>query len=814
MRAGKTTNMRSIAGAAVLALAASAAAGAGGNDYPYRLPELTNATVTGGFWLPRVETNRTVTLKSDFKNCEAARIPNFRNAAARKWGSFKGIPFDDSDVYKVIEGAAYSLATNPDPELEKYVDDLNEAIAKAQEPDGYLYTARTLGFTYRNRKTGETEFGMMGPVRWSHLAHSHELYNVGHLYEAAVAYYEATGKRTLLDAAIRSADLIDRVFGPGPTQLKGTSGHEEIELALCRLYRATGDGKYLKLAKHLLEMRGKDVSGRRGKVFTQSGDLANGAVLGAPGAYCQNHMPVTAQREAVGHAVRAMYLYCGMADVGALEGNADYIKAIDAIWENVVAKKLHLNGSVGARRSGEAFGANYELPNEKAYLETCAGIGNALWNERMFLLHGDAKYIDVLELALYNGIISGVSLGGDEFFYPNPLASVGGYRRSKWFGCSCCPVNVVRFIPQVPQFAYATRGNAAYVNLYVESDATLKLDCGDLKVSQKTDYPRSGKVRLEIAPPRDGARFALNIRIPGWCVGRPVPSDLYTQVVPGTPADFSAKVNGKAVKVSPRKGYCVIDREWSPGDAVEVSMNMPVRRIKAHEKVKSNRGRLAVMRGPVLYCAEGIDNGGCAFKAIVPADATFAEGEIAIGGERFTSLKSSNGVVLVPYCVWGNREPGNDMHTWFRVDAFAGKDYAVTYSHCFRLDCTDGLLKKVTPKSSGDDSIRRFSFWPRKGSEEWVRCDFRSPRNVSGMKVYWFDDSARGGGCTIPESWSIECRESDSSPWRTVDAVCPVLKDGFSTVKFPEDVPAKAVRLAVRLKDGFSGGILAWELLP
>ena len=670
MTKGKTIGMKSVAGAAVLALAATAAAA--GNDYPFRLPALTNATVTGGFWLPRVETNRAVTLKSDFKNCEAARIPNFRNAAARKWGTFKGIPFDDSDVYKVIEGAAYSLATNPDPELEKYVDEVNGAIAGAQEPDGYLYTARTLGFTYKNKSTGEPEFRMMGPVRWSHLAHSHELYNVGHLYEAAVAYFEATGKRTLLDAAIKSADLVERTFGAGPTQLKGTSGHEEIELALCKLYRATGDGKYLKLAKHLLDMRGKGFASGSKKVFTQAGDLADGAAMGAPGAYCQDHMPVTAQREAVGHAVRAVYLYCGMADVGALAGNADYIKAIDAIWENVATKKLALNGSVGARRRGEAFGANYELPNETAYLETCAGIGNALWNERMFLLHGEAKYMDVVELAIYNGVISGVSLGGDEFFYPNPLASAGGYKRSKWFGCSCCPVNVVRFVPQIPQFAYAASGDAAYVNLFIESDTTLELDCGKMKISQKTDYPRSGESRIEIAPPRDGARFALNVRIPGWCTGRPVPSDLYTQVSPGSLADFSARVNGKAVKVSPVKGYCVIDREWKRGDTVEISMNMPVRRVKAHDKVESDRGRLAVMRGPVLYCAEGIDNGGKAFKAVVPADATFAEGEIAIGGERFTSLTSSNGVVLVPYFVWGNREPGNEMQTWFATDAWGG----------------------------------------------------------------------------------------------------------------------------------------------
>ena len=638
--------------------------------YPFSPAKLTDVAVTGGFWLPRFETNRIVTLKTDFEKCELERIPNFRRAAKREWGTFKGIPFDDSDVYKVIEGAANILAVHPDQELEKYVDGVIAAIAGAQEPDGYLYTARTLGFTYKG-KNGKPEFRMMGPTRWSHLAHSHELYNVGHLYEAAVAWYEATGKRNLLDVAIRSADLVDRTFGPGETQLHETSGHEEIELALAKLYRATGEVRYLELAKYLLDRRGKDGNGQSAKVFTQSGDLADGKALGAPGAYCQKHLPVVDQREAVGHAVRATYLYSGMADVAALVGNKEYVKAIDAIWENVVQKKLALNGSVGARRGGEAFGANYELPNETAYLETCAGIGNALWNERMFLLHGDAKYVDVIERVLYNGIVSGVSLSGDEFFYPNPLASQGGYKRSKWFGCSCCPVNVVRFIPQIVQFTYATRGNDAYVNLFVESDATLKLGCGNVRLSQETDYPWNGKVKIGVTPPLDGARFALHVRIPGWCVGRPVPSDLYTQVEPGTMEDFKVTVNGRAGARPSRddKGYAVIDREWKAGDTVEIAMNMPVRRIKANDKVEADKGRLAVERGPIVYCAEGADNAGKAFHAFIPAEATFTEGALEIGTERFVSLKSSNGVTLVPYFIWGNRKPGNEMQTWFPVTA-------------------------------------------------------------------------------------------------------------------------------------------------
>lgn len=777
---------------------------AAGGDYPYKAAGLRDVTVTGGFWLPRVETNRLVTLKTDFEKCELQRIPNFRRAAAYKWGTFKGIPFDDSDVYKVIEGAAEILATHPDAELEKYVDSVIDDIAAAQEPDGYLYTARTLGFTYKNKKTGATEFRMMGPVRWSHLAHSHELYNVGHLYEAAVAYYEATGKRKLLDVAIKSADLIDRTFGEGPTQLKGTSGHEEIELALCKLYRVTGEERYLKLAKFFLDRRGAGAKDKSGAVFTQSGDLADGASLAVKGAYMQDHLPVTEQREAVGHAVRATYLYCGMADVAALAGNEAYMKAIGAIWQNVVSKKLHINGSVGARRKGEAFGANYELPNETAYLETCAGIGNALWNQRMFQMYGDAKYVDVLELALYNGIISGVSLSGNEFFYPNPLASHGGYKRSKWFGCSCCPVNVVRFLPQVALFAYATRGDAVYVNLFIESDATMHLPCGDVKLVQKTDYPWSGKVRITVAPPKDGARFAVNVRVPGWCTGRVVPSDLYTQTIPGTPDCFVLKVNGKAVAANPVKGYVTVEREWKSGDTVDVVMDMPVRRVKAHEKVETNRDRLAVMRGPVLYCAEGLDNDGTVLNAVIPSDVTFEDGSVDFGGQVIPSLKSSNGVKLVPYFAWGNRQPGGEMQTWFRL---VSAPVELTSSYCNPGDSIQAMVDGILPSSSNDESIPRFTFWPHKGTREWVQFVFNSPKEICRVEAYWFDDTGKGK-CRVPASWSVQWRGAGDTSWREIRAEGPVSKDGFCAIDFPKGAVPKVVRINIQLQKDYSAGLL------
>ncbi len=781
-----------------------------GADYPYAPAALTNVTVTGGFWLPRVETNRLVTVRTDFEKCELARIPNFRKAAARMKNGFKGEPYDDSDLYKVIEGAAYTLATHPDPKLEAYVDGVIDAIAGAQERDGYLYTARTLGFVHQ----------MMGPTRWSNCREGHELYNVGHLYEAAVAYAQATGKRKLLDVARRSADLVDRTFGPGAAQLKVPPGHEEIELALVKLFRATGEVRYLELSKTLIDFRGRK-------------DLHQPLW----GSWFQDHKPVREQREAVGHAVRASYLYSAMTDLAVLAGDRGCEEAVDALWQNIVGRKLHLTGGIGARadvryadpalgEAHEAFGDEYDLPNEEAYLETCAAVGNALWNERLFLMRGEAKYIDVLERVIYNGFLSGISLGGNEFFYQNPLASRGKHRRSKWFGCSCCPVNVVRFIPQIAPFAYATRGDAAYVNLFVESDATLNLACGDVKLSQRTDYPWRGDVRIAVEPPKDGATFTLNIRIPGWCVGRPVPSNLYVQTEPGTMADFKASVNGKAVPVTSAKGYCAITRAWKKGDTVEVAMNMPVRRIKANGKVKANRGRLAVERGPIVYCAEGVDNGGSVLVTSIAADAPFSVSTCDILGNVYPALTVPalqarrdvygdvpgvrTTLTLVPYFAWCHRGAG-EMQTWFPVEppkTGAPTDFDVRVSHCFRLDTLAALFDNILPESSTDTSIPRHTFFDHRGTDEWVEMDFPRAEEISGVEVYWFDDEPVRGECRLPAEWTVEWRESENAPWRKVAATGEIAKDRFCRLTFPERVKARGIRIAVKLREGFSGGIL------
>ncbi len=442
------------------------------------------------------------------------------------------------------------------------------------------------------------------------------------MYEAAVAHFLATGKRTLLDVAIKNADLLVKTFGPEPGQLITVPGHEEIEIGLVKLYRATGEEKYLRLAKFFIDMRGR--SDKR-KVF---------------GEYCQDHIPLVEQTEVTGHAVRAGYLYSGVADVAALTGDADYIRAIDRLWEDMVSRQMYLTGSVGVFDHGEGYSQPYDLPNLKAYNETCAAIANALWNHRMFLLHGDAKYIDVLERIIYNGFLSGISLSGDQFFYPNPLACDGRFRfnhgdlvRSPWFGCSCCPVNVVRFIPSIAGYVYAQRGDEVFVNLYVAGSGTIQRKAGKLRLEQQTRYPWDGKVKIVVQPEPAGP-FALKLRIPGWAQGRPVPSDLYRYA--GQPTDpIRLTVNGQPAELTLQDGYATLRRQWQPGDVVELDLPMPVRRVLAHENVADDRGRVAVERGPIVYCVEGADHGGRVLNLVLPDDAQLApEHRAGLAGRR------------------------------------------------------------------------------------------------------------------------------------------------------------------------------------
>ena len=510
-------------------------------DYTYKEVPFTDVHFTDNFWLPRIETIRNVTVPFAFRKCEEThRIDNFAVAAGIKEGKFNSpYPFDDSDVYKIMEGASYLLAVKEDNGLDAYMDSLISLIGAAQEPDGYLYTTRTIG--------GSSIHPWAGKKRWENERdNSHELYNVGHMYEAAVAHYQATGKRDFLDIAIKSADLLCNTFGPEEGKLTVAPGHQEVEIGLVKLYRATGDRRYLDLSKFFLDARGKyDKYDRNSKDQFRSG------------AYWQDHKAVIDQDEAVGHAVRAAYMYSAMTDVAALRNEQTYRVAVDNLWDNVTGKKMYITGGIGSTRHGEAFGKNYELPNSTAYCETCASIANCMWNLRMFMLHGDAKYIDVLERSLYNAVLSGISLDGKEFFYPNVLScDENGAERSEWFNCSCCPSNLSRFIPSIPGYVYATSDAGVYVNLYGANQAGITLGNGKrIDMSQKTSYPWEGNIELTVTP-ESKQEFSIMLRIPGWVDNRPVPSDLYTYMN-ADEKKIVIKINGEVQNAPIEKGYAV-----------------------------------------------------------------------------------------------------------------------------------------------------------------------------------------------------------------------------------------------------------------
>ncbi len=650
--------------AAIVLLAGSAeawSAEAPAADYPIRPVPFTAVAIDDAFWSPRLETNRRVTVRHDFDKCETThRIRNFAVAGKLEPGQFEGLyGFNDSDVYKVIEGASFSLRLRPDPDLDEYLDGVIAKIAAAQEEDGYLYTAGTIP------TLAQTPACCVSRPRWSDIASGHELYDLGHMYEAAVAHYQATGKRTFLDVALKSANLLTQVFRPAGRL--DPPGHQEVEIGLVKLYRATGDRRYLDQARFFLEQRG------------------NAAGHKLYGAYNQDHVPVLEQKEAVGHAVRAGYMYSAMADVSALTGDEAYARALGTLWDDVVSRKLYLTGGLGARRENEGYGEAYELPNRTAYAETCAAIAGAMWNHRMFLLHGDARYLDVLERILYNGFLSGVSLDGERFFYPNPLAADGtrafnqGQKgRSEWFDCSCCPTNVVRYLPSIAGTVYAQRDRDVYVNLFIAGRAELTADGVKLGLRQETRYPWDGKVAIRVDPARPVA-LAVHVRVPGWARGRPVPSDLYRYADPGV-APFTLAVNGQPVKAEIVKGFAVLPRTWKAGDTVELDLPMPVRRVLAHDKVAADSGRVALERGPVVYCAEAVDNGGRVFNLVLPDDARLEArprpdllgGFTVVTGRALALHPSEDGrsvvtreqdFVAVPYYAWAHRGEG-EMAVW------------------------------------------------------------------------------------------------------------------------------------------------------
>lgn len=626
-------------------------------ERPIRAVPFTAVTVNDDFWKPMLDRNREVTIPHIMEQNElTGRVDNFRRAAGLMDGAYEGRRFNDTDIYKVIEAASYALADQYDAGLDAQVDELIDLIAVSQEEDGYLVPGRTVD--PNNPARG------LGPERWMYVSNgSHELYNAGHLIEAAVAHFQATGKRSLLDVAIAFADLIDRDFGPDARN--DIPGHEEIEVALVRLADVTGQQRYTELAHFLLEGRGRPHDGENypeGDDFVIYNDLP----------YKQDHIPVAEQRKASGHAVRAMYLYMGMSDVATRLGGEEpaeaYEVALDSIWNDVVSNKLYLTGGIGSRGTFESFGEDYELPN-RAYAESCAAIGNDLWNHRMFLSHGDPEYLDVMERVLYNGSLSGISASGDRFFYTNVLESEGQDERSEYFDVACCPANLARLMSQLPEFIYATRNDMLFVNLYVGSEATAGLPTGPVRILQETDYPWSGEVRLTVQP-EAAAEFTLQLRIPGWARGLPVPSDLYVYDDGIDAPAPTLRVNGEAVDLQPGRGWATLHRTWQPGDVVELSLPMPVRRVRAHEAVEDNAGRIALQRGPLVYAAEAIDNGGSVLDLTLPDTSELrAERKQDIGVDvtviEGSALRNGREVpfTAIPYFAWANRGAG-EMAVW------------------------------------------------------------------------------------------------------------------------------------------------------
>lgn len=782
----------------------------------------THVHLTDGFWMPRIETNRTVSIPSALHQCEInGRFDNFALAGGLITGEHQGdFSFDDTDPYKIIEGASYSLAVKFDPKLDAYLDSVITLIAAAQEPDGYLTTCVT------NKCTRLS--GWWGSSRWEKI-NSHELYNSGHLYEAAVAHYKATGKRTLLDVALKNADLVCEVFGLGEEQIKYPSGHPIIEMALVKLYNVTGEQKYLNQARYFVDEAGRLSNGRK------------------PGIYSQDHKPVLEQDEIVGHAVRAGYFYSGVTDVAVLQQDEELLNAVKRVWENTVNRKLYINGGIGSRPQGEGFGPDYELNNFNNYCETCASIANVYWNHRMFLATGESKYADVLERALYNGLIAGVSLSGDKFFYDNPMASDGVHEREEWFGCACCPGNVTRFMASIPGYMYATNADGVFVNLYATGNAGVELDGNKIELLQQTNYPWDGQVEITVNPSAS-KHFALRLRIPGWATGKPVPSDLYTYVDDARP-EVNIHVNGKGQKLSTQNGYAVIEREWNTGDKVVIAMDMPVRRVQAHPQVAYDKGLLSMERGPVLYALEGIDQPEAyVFDIVIPRDAKIdshyesglLNGVTVLTGDAYKVEKEAGKNTVtekpftfkaIPYSTWNNRGKAQ-LVVW--TPEKAGQAIVrpePTIASKAEMVNGWGFNDQFEPSSSADINTPYHYWWLKSGTEEFIGYKFDKPQTVSSVEVYWLAFEHYDVIYKEPETWKLLYKEGNE--WKEVKnpSSYGTALDQYNKVTF-EPVTTTGLKLVAQLqrppsgavseekgpqvvdvtRKGYSGGVIEWKV--
>lgn len=773
-------------------------------DYQFKPVPFTQVKFTDNFWAPKLKVNKDVTIPIGLKkNEETGRVDNFKVAGGLKKGKFATqYPFDDTDIYKMIEAASYSLQVSPDPKLNAYLDTLITFITAAQEKDGYLYTTRTIDPEHPHEWAGKERWEKEEDL-------SHELYNAGHMYEAAVAHYEATGKKSLLNVARKNAELIDKVFGWG--KLERVPGHEIIEMGLVKLYRVTKEERYLNLAKFFIDKRGKGENQKYGD-------------------YAQMNKPFIEQDQAVGHAVRAGYLYAGAADVAALTGEKAYERALNKIWEDVVYKKLYITGGTGAQGMNEGFGDPYKLPNSSAYCETCASISDVFWNQRMFLLEGDAKFYDVLERSLYNGVISGVSLKGDKFFYSNPLASFGSTGRSAWFECACCPPNLARLLSSLPGYVYAVKGTDVYINLYVQSEANLELNKNKITIKQKTDYPWNGNVVIDVVPEKSSS-YSFNLRIPGWSLKEAVPGDLY-KFANTAKRKIKILVNGTAVNYKMKNGYAVITRTWKSGDKISFMLDMPVEKIVANDKIEADKGRIALQRGPVVYCAEGIDNpNNNVFNIVIDKDAKLKaefkadmlNGVMVISGQAKSAAVDSKGIrklekqkfTAIPYYAWNNRGMGQ-MTVWLASNVKTATPIypptiastsKVTASHNGRA--LTSINDQNEPANSNDHTFPYYHWWPKKNTTEWIQYDFAKEEEVSLVKVYWFDDQPTGGGCRVPAGWKLFYKSGEEwVPVKNMDEY-KVEKDKYNEVRF-EKVKTKAIKMEVQLQKDWASGIHEW----
>ena len=771
-------------------------------------------TLEDDFWLPRLQIQKQ-TLVPFSLDKTAYAVENLRRTGQYLRGEkiekgFEGPYYVASDLFKVMEGAAYLLILEKDAELEKQMDEIIDIIASAQDKDGYLYEVHILP----EQKENNHRKGGSGPTRYSFVDHSHELYNMGHMYEGAIAYYKATGKRKWLDVAEKNAQHINRVFFEGDPNYNGgkpvmhAPGHQEIELALVKMYYATGNQLYADMAKKFIDIRGKERSQSR--------------------YYSQAHIPVREQREAVGHSVRATYLYSGMADVAAMSGDTTLMPALNDIWHDIVDRKMHINGGLGAVPGIEGFGPAYDLPNLNTYDETCAAVGNVFFNYRMFLASGEAKYVDVAEIALYNNVLAGVNLEGNKFFYVNVLEADGKRPfnhgtagRAPWFGTACCPSNMARLIPQISGMTYSHTDDDIYTVFYAGNSTVVPLAAGNVALKQTTEYPFDGKVTIEVTPEQEGAEFTMWLRIPTWCGEQFVPGELYSYADANS-SKVVAKVNGKRVRTEVVDGYMPVQRVWKAGDKVELTMPMPVRYSVADERVKADINRVCVTRGPLVYCAEQPDNEHPASNYILTdisqrgKIATFGEG-IMNGIDNITlnaTVLLDNGeeelqtaaaaLKLVPYYAWNNRGDNVTMNVWFARDeqtAFEGTVHTVgnirdvSATHTWGGDNVYAIADGKHPKHSHDTSIPRWTSYDKVGKPQVVEVKLRKKQPIESVSVYWYQDS---DGVKLPVSWSMEYKNGDE--WKEFK---PYITDRFGVElnQFNMVHPDKAVETQqLRLK--------------